>query len=239
MGPKSRHWLRVRPLLVKNAFLRRLPEEALDALLRKGQVRRFAKGEILYRRGDPGDCMMVLITGRAKLTNVSANAREIVLHFLAEGDIFGEISALDGNERAAHAVALEDLEAFVVHASDLRPTLLNYPRAMFEIIGALCEKIRLGAAMIEDNTLAMRGRMARGLLRLARQHGHADGNGVSLKLTISQEELGKHLALSRANVSRQLARLKTAGVIKTSGAQITILRANELAAIGETIATPS
>jgi DNA-binding Lrp family transcriptional regulator len=56
---------------------------------------------------------------------------------------------------------------------------------------------------------------------------------------ISQEELGKHLALSRATVSRQLARLKTAGIIKTSGAQITILRANELAAIGETISPSS
>jgi CRP-like cAMP-binding protein len=97
--------------------------------------------------------MMVLMSGRGELTNVSANAKEIVLHFLAERDIFGEISALDGNARAPHAITLEDLEAFVVYARDLRPTLLNHPRAMFEIIGALCEKIRLGAAMIEDNTL--------------------------------------------------------------------------------------
>jgi CRP-like cAMP-binding protein len=92
----------------------------------------------------------------------------------------------------------------------------------------------LGAAVIEDNTLEMRGRMARGLLRLARQHGRADRDGVSLELTISQEDLGKHLDLSRANVSRQLGRLKSAGIIRIDGAQITIVDADELAAIGET-----
>jgi CRP/FNR family cyclic AMP-dependent transcriptional regulator len=233
MDSDSPHWQRVRPVLTKNSFLGRLPGEILDALLRKGQIRKFAKGDFVYRRGEPGDSMMVLIAGQAKLVNVSPSAKEIVLHFLAEGDVFGEISALDGKARAAHAVALEDLEILVMYTRDLLPVLLTQPQAMLEIIRALCEKIRLGAAIIEDNTLEMRGRMARGLLRLARHHGRMDVGGVSLELTISQEELGNYLDLSRANVSRQLGRLKSAGVVKIDGAQITILQADVLAAIGE------
>jgi CRP-like cAMP-binding protein len=202
--------------------------------MHKGRVRKFARGEVIYRRGDPGDSIMVLITGRAKLTNVSPNAKEIVLHFLVEGDVFGEIAALDGGERAAHAVALEDAEALVVHTRDLLPVLMSNPPAMLEIVLALCEKVRLGAAIIEDNTLEMRGRMARGLLRLARRHGRSQGSSVSLELTISQEELGKYLDLSRANVSRQLGQLKSAGIITIAGTQITIADPEALAAIGET-----
>jgi CRP-like cAMP-binding protein len=177
--------------------------------------------------------LLVLTSGQAKLTSISPTAREIVMHFVGAGDVFGETSALDGKERAVTAVALEDLEVFIIYSRDLLPTLTAHPGAMLAVVHALCETIRHGAAVIEDNTLEMRGRMARGLLRLARQHGRADGDRVSLALTISQEDLGKYLDLSRANVSRQLGHLKTAGVLKIDGTQMTIVDADELAAIGE------
>jgi CRP/FNR family transcriptional regulator, cyclic AMP receptor protein len=233
MVPNSPEWQRVRTFLANNSFLGRLPDGVLDALMHKGKIRRHTKGAIIFRRGEPGDSLLVLTCGQAKLTSISPTAREIVMHFVGAGDVFGETSALDGKERAVTAVALEDLEVFIIHSRDLLPTLTAHPGAMLAVVHALCETIRRGAAVIEDNTLEMRGRMARGLLRLARQHGRADGDGVSLALTISQEDLGKYLDLSRANVSRQLGHLKAAGVLKIDGTQMTIVDADELAAIGE------
>ena len=163
----------------------------------------------------------------------SVGGKEVVLHFLGVGDIYGEIAALDGKERVADAVALEDSEIFVVHTRDLLPTLTSHPDAMIEIIRALCEKVRAGAATIEDSTLEMRRRTARGLLRLARQHGRTSADAASLRLTISQEELGKYLWLSRANVNRQLAQLKLANLIKINGMEISIIDEKGLAEIAD------
>ena len=221
----------VRPFLTRNTFLGRLPDAALDALVRRGQVRTYAKGALIYRRGDPGDSLMVVITGRVKLANTNLGGKEVVLHFLGVGDIYGELAALDGKERAADAIALDDADVFVVSTRDLLPTLAAHPDAMLAIIRSLCEKVRAGAAIIVDNTLEMRGRTAMGLLRLARQHGRKSTDGVSLQLTISQEELGKYLWLSRPNVSRQLGQLKLANMIKISGTEITILDEKGLAEI--------
>src|SRR6185436_10275381 len=231
MPTHSPHPDSVRPFLTKNTFLGRLPDVVLDALVRKGQVKMFARGSFIYRRGDPGDSLMVVIAGRAKLANDNVDGKEVVLHFLGPGDICGEIAALDGKERAADAIALDDADVFVVSTRDLLPTLAAHPDAMLAIIRSLCEKVRAGAAIIVDNTLEMRGRTAMGLLRLARQHGRKSADGVSLQLTISQEELGKYLWLSRANVSRQLGQLKLANMIKISGAEITILDEKGLADI--------
>ena len=233
MGSHSLLPGRVRPLLKQNTFLGRLPDVVLDHLLHKGQLRGLVKGSIAYRRGEPGDSLMVVISGRIKLTNVSAAGKEVVLYFVGPGDICGEIAALDGKERAVDAIALEDSEVFVVYTRDLLPTLIAHPTAMFEVIQALCEKLRIGAVIIEDNTLEMRARVARGLHRLARQHGRRSADGASLQLTISQEELGKHLGLSRANVNRQLGQLKTANAIKISGMEISIIDERELAEIAE------
>jgi CRP/FNR family transcriptional regulator, cyclic AMP receptor protein len=229
---------RVRPFMSNNTFLGRLPAVVLDGMLARGQMKRLAKGERAYRRGDAGNSFMVLVDGRIKLTNISLEGREVVLHYVGAGDIFGEISALDGKERAADAIAMEDSEIFVVCTRDLMPTLSAHPEAMLAILHALCDKIRLGAAIIEDNTLEMRGRTARGLLRLAHLQGRINADGF-YQLTITQEEIGKYLGMARANVNRQLGQLKIANVIRLSGTDITIIDEQGLYDIGqETPAKP-
>jgi CRP/FNR family cyclic AMP-dependent transcriptional regulator len=222
MGVQSTHAAHIRGFLKGNTFLGRLPDDALAALMGRGQLKRYLKRDIVYRRGEPGDSLMVVVEGRIKLTNINAGGKEIVLHYLVPGNIYGEIAALDGGERAANAVALEDSEIFLIHTRDLMPTLRAHPDAMLEIIKALCEKVRAGAALFEDSTLEMRARVARGLLRLAQQYGQKCAEGIYVQLALSQEELGNYLGLSRPNVSRQLGQLKEANVIKIDGTQIVI-----------------
>jgi CRP/FNR family transcriptional regulator, cyclic AMP receptor protein len=214
---------RIRAFLASNTFLGRLPSTALDALVSKGQVKAFAKGAVVYQRGDSGDSLLFTINGRIKLANTNMGGKEIVLHYVGEGEIFGEIAAVDGRERAADAIAMEESQIFFVYTRDLLPTLTAHPQAMLEVLRALCEKIRMAATIIEDNTLEMRWRTARGLLRLARQHGRAAGADGFLRLTMSQEEFGKYLGATRANVNRQLSELKTAKLITISGTEITII----------------
>lgn len=226
----------IRPFLKRNTFLGRLPEGAIDVLLSKGQFKNVAKGSAIYRRGDPGDSLMVVINGRIKLTTTTVQGRELVLYYVGPGDIFGDISALDGKERAVDTIALEDSEIFLIHARDLAPTLLAHPHAMLEIIRELCAKIRIGASIVEDNSLEMRGRTARGLLRLAARHGITSADGNHRTLVISQEELGKFLNMSRENVNRQLGQLKAAEVIRISGSEITIIDEKGLAQIAEAAA---
>jgi len=201
--------------------------------MHRGQLKKYAKGDTIYRRGDPGESLMILVTGRLKLAIISTKAKEMVLHFVGVGDAFGEISALDGKERAVNAVALEASEVFVIHARDLLPALTAHPRVMLDIIRSLCEKVRARAALLEDRTLEMRARVARGLLRLAQQLGRRRKDGIHLQLTVSQEELGNYLGLARANVSRQLGHLKGADVIKIDGARIVITDERGLAEFAE------
>jgi CRP-like cAMP-binding protein len=126
---------------------------------------------------------------------------------------------------------------FAVSKRDLLPTLIAHPHAMLEVLQALCEKIRAGAAIIEDKTLEMRHRTARGLLRLARQQGQTKAGGGQLQLKISQEELGKYLGMSRENVNRQLRQLKIANVISIRGTEISITHQRGLVDIAQAWST--
>lgn len=225
---------RVRPFLRNNTFLGGLPDAALDALIRRGHVKAYAKGDVVCRRHDPGDSLMLVLSGRLKITVVNVDGKEVVLNFLGPGDLNGEIAVLDGKERTANAVAIEDTETFVLYARDLLPILTAHPQALLEIARVLCDKLRAASAIIEDSTLEMRGRVAKGLLRLAEQLGRTSKQGIRLDLVVSQSELGSYLGLSRANVSRQLGQLKDVKVLTIKGSQIIIVDYEGLAEIAET-----
>ena len=224
---------RIRPFLKNSTFFGGLPDGALDALIGRGHIKKYAKGEVVYRRHGPGDSLMIILAGRLKITNFNAVGKEVVLNFLGAGDLNGEIAVLDGKERTANAIAIEHTEAFVVHARDLLPTISAHPHVMLEIMQILCEKLRAASAIIEDSTLEMRARAAKGLLRLAEQLGRTSKDGIRLDLMASQSELGNYLGLSRANVNRQLGWLREANVVRLQGPLILIVDEKGLSEIAE------
>ncbi|MEQ1615433.1 MAG: Crp/Fnr family transcriptional regulator [Hyphomicrobiaceae bacterium] len=202
-----------RTALQNSSFLGGLPAALLDQLAQRAHVKTYDKGETIYRRGETGDTMMVILTGRVKITNVTAEAREVILNFLGPGDVNGEIAVLDGGERTANAVALEETQALVLYRRDLLPVLTADPASMLEIITILCDKIRATSLIVEDNSLQMQGRTASGLLRLANQHGRKTAAGIRIELKLSQRDLGNYVGLSRENTSRQLKDLREAGLV--------------------------
>jgi CRP/FNR family transcriptional regulator, cyclic AMP receptor protein len=203
-------------------FFGGLPNQALAALARSGQLRRFAKGSTIYRRGESGISLMLVLEGRIKICNVSPEGHEIVLNFLRAGDLVGEIAVLDGKDRTASAIALAETHALVIMARDLIPTLIAHPQALLEITKTLCDKLRAASAIVEDATLDMRARAARGLLRLAQRHGMASNKAIRLDLAVSQQDLGNYLGISRENVSREFGRLRLANVIRLEEGHIVI-----------------
>jgi CRP-like cAMP-binding protein len=153
---------------------------------------------------------------------VSPEGREVVLNFLRAGDLSGEIAVLDGKERTADALALEDTRALVISGRDLIPVLIGHPNALLKITVVICEKLRASSAIVEDSMREMRARAASGLLRLVQRHGTAGREGIRLDLAISQQDLGNYLGCSRENVSRQLRQLRFANVVDVEDSHIVI-----------------
>lgn len=230
--PDSRRLARV---LGETTFLGALPDQALSTLTRRGHIRTFAKGTVIYQRGEPGNSLMVILAGHIKIANVSPEGHEVILNFLRAGDLSGEIAVLDGKERTANAVALEETRALVILARDLLPILAAHPNALLEITKTLCDKLRAASAIVEDSTRDMRARAARGLLRLAERHGKVSSHTIRLDLVLSQQDLGNYLGISRENVSRQLRQLRFANVVRLEEGQIVITDRTGLAEIAEDV----
>lgn len=219
---------RAREALKALSFLGGLPDPMLDQLAARAHVKRYRKGDTIFERDGAGESLMIVLSGRAKISNITSDAREIVLNFLGKGDVIGEIAILDGAPRTASAIAIEETETLIIYRRDLLPALLKNPDAMLELIKVLCEKLRATSAIVEENTLPMAARAAAGLLRLADQHGRMVKGGTLIDLKLSQRDLGSYLGLSRENVSRQLGLFRDIGLLRIDGPQIHILDSDAL-----------
>src|SRR5437762_4193887 len=129
---------RARDALKALSFLGGLPDQLIEQLAARAHVKRYKKGETIMTRGDDGDNLMIVLAGRAKISNITSDAREIVLNFLGKGDVVGEFAILDGAPRSANALAIEDIEALVLYRRDVLPVLLKSPDTMLELIQILC-----------------------------------------------------------------------------------------------------
>lgn len=214
----------VRRALEANDVFGELSKEELEALLAYGATMRFRAGETIFQRGNPGESMMVVLSGRVKISNYSADGKEAVLNFIEPGGVFGEIALLDGKSRTADAAAMAPSELFVLRRRDLLPFLEARPQVAIRLIEVLCAKLRHATSMVEDIMLLNMGpRIARALLRLAEEHGRKRGGTIRLDLKLSQRELGAYVGLARENINRQLKLWREEGLIAIEAGGITIL----------------
>ncbi len=130
-------------------FLSRLPgfavvePEQLAALEASVQLKRFAAGDYLMRRGDPGDHMQVLMDGRVCIRRLDAEGHPKQVFHLGVGEMVGEMALLTGEPRIADVVAETDTVSIVLSRGALEPLLDEHPQLaafMTEVLGRRLEE---------------------------------------------------------------------------------------------------
>jgi CRP/FNR family cyclic AMP-dependent transcriptional regulator len=97
----------------------------------------FASGQELVRQGDEGDSFLVIVEGRA---TVSQNGE--TLRGLGPGDYLGEIALIDGGPRTATVTAIEAVRALVVDRSEFKRLIDDFSAVRFHVLTALTQRIR-------------------------------------------------------------------------------------------------
>ena len=155
-------------LLANSELLSGLDDEMLDRLLSMTVTRKLTKNETLFVKGDPGDSVYGVQEGKIKIVTTSPNGKEVTLNIIEEGQFLGEIAMLDGMERTADAIAMENCELLVIQRRDFIPFLEKHPKLCLQVMQLLCHRVRMTSEMVEDAAfLPLDGRLAKRLLYLA------------------------------------------------------------------------
>jgi CRP-like cAMP-binding protein len=128
--------------LRKVPFLEPLEDFQLEGLIKRGRRVSPQKGELLFRKGDPGQCMYVILAGQVQIYLESKEGRTAVLRVLEPGEFFGEMALLDGGARSANALALVPCELFVLERVSFVDLVTTSPELLSRLFFGLTERLR-------------------------------------------------------------------------------------------------
>ena len=186
------------------------------------------KGQTLLLQGDPGDQLLILLSGNAKVTMVAQNGREITLDYAEPGAVLGEIAVLIGGGRSASVIAVSSGSYLRLTRAAFEAFVERQPGVAWHLLKELARRLRQTNDTVEsDRAFASGPRLARFLQRLTLS-SNADGR---LRLDLSQTELGSFAGMSRENINRQLSAWADAGVIALEHGQIRVLDSHFLSEI--------
>jgi CRP/FNR family cyclic AMP-dependent transcriptional regulator len=194
--------------------------EQLAGLLRR---RNLKKGDVLFRKGDEGTALYIIIKGRIKITVPSKLGDEITLAILGQSDFFGEMALLDSLPRSADATAVEETLLYVLNRSDFLSFLIHNENAVRSILYALSSRLRkTDDFLTEVCFLNISARLARRLLEMSESLIHENKPGSSMELKLTQKDLASLLGTTRETINRELKILRDRGIVSTSRNLITI-----------------
>lgn len=124
--------------LTQSPLFRNLDETERAQILIIGRLRPYRAGEFLFREGDAGDGLFIVVKGSVRISKRSATGEE-ALAVLEPPAFFGEMALIDLSARAADAIANEDSELFFLPLQDLRALIEVQHKIALKILFALCE----------------------------------------------------------------------------------------------------
>ena len=168
--------------------------------------------QLILMEQDWGESVFLLRSGLAKVRSYTADGDEVVMSLLGDGDVFGEMAALDGAARSADVVALTPLD--LVKLRSVPFAALLQQQANFALALARLEASRLRdlnqrfALQSADATT----RLLDALAYLARKSG-PEAQPTAVIPPLAQKEIALIAGLARETASRTLSKLRARGIV--------------------------
>ncbi|GGL27930.1 Crp/Fnr family transcriptional regulator [Planomonospora parontospora] len=216
------------------SFLARLPGAAREELLRIGTVVTYPPAHVLIREGDTGDTVHLLIDALVKVTAFVENGSRTLLAIRANGDIVGEMAALDGSPRSATVTTCRQSVTCVVRGPVFTAHLDRHPATARVLSRVTIDRLRfanrrrLDFAGYEADVC-----LARILVELADRYGERCGNGMRIGVPITQAELGELIGIRERTVQKAMHDLCLRGLVLRGHRRVVLTDLDALTAFAD------
>ncbi len=208
--------------------------EQIDDILREARPARFAKNANVFEQGEKAAHFYLLLHGRIRACKLTPAGEEVVIRFIAPGEMFGVAMAIGHDAYPATATAVVD-SLVLAWPNSAWPSLLARNPALavntMRTLGARLEESQ--TRVMEMSTEAVERRVAHALLRLANQAGRKTDDGVLIDFPISRLDIARMTGTTLHTVSRILSAWQTLGLISSGRQKIVVREPHKLYLLAE------
>lgn len=201
-----------------------LAPEPLRLLAERAVERTYARGEVVFQRGDPGDALLLVVSGLLKVFDTSLDGAELVLTTVPPGATVGELALADGGDRSASVAALHPTRVLVVSRTDFLHVLRTAGAVAEPLLRHLAGRLRQSTDLAADLVfLDLSPRIAKRLVQMAEESGQPVRPGLVLD-GLTQSDLAARVGASRQSTNKVLRRFVQDGWLELDGRRLRLLR---------------
>ncbi|HSM55124.1 MAG TPA: Crp/Fnr family transcriptional regulator [Candidatus Sulfomarinibacteraceae bacterium] len=221
-------------ILAKAPLFGGLDESIYEAALEAAYRRRVRRQEFFFYQDEPAKAFYILLEGRARLVQLTPEGHQVVIRYVGPGDAVGIIVALSNVPYPLSTEAVTDCVTLVWTAESVKRLMERYPPLAMNGLRMVAGRFQdLQMRYRELATERVERRIARAVLRLARQTGKRTEEGVLLDLPLSRQDLGEMTGTTLYTVSRVLSNWEQQGIINSGRERVVVCQPHELVAIAE------
>lgn len=147
--------LAVRDILRSLPFFQELTPEELEQVVALGRVVTYPKEMILFREGDKGEALYVVLEGSVRVSKAVPGSRDEAMAFMERGSFFGEMALVDEFPRSATAVASQDCKVLFIDKQAFIQLIQGDPVIGRKILWAFCRTLSLRLRETTDRIVAL------------------------------------------------------------------------------------
>jgi CRP-like cAMP-binding protein len=201
------------------------PEERREVLA-AARRRRFARREVLFHRGDPGETVHLITSGTVAVYVATPTGSTTIFAVFGPGEAVGEMALVEAGERTATALAVDVTETLSLRRDQFETLRRRHPQIDRSLVALLAARVRRQNADLLDAYLASaETRVLRRLLRLAERAPDADGVRT---VRFTQDDLAALAGTTRPTANKVLRNLERAGTIALARGRIVVMSIEDL-----------
>lgn len=215
-------------------LFRNLDTAALAAITQSSRRLQVERDTFLFHQDEPATMFYVLLEGHGRLIQVTAEGQQVVLGLVSPQQEVGIVAVLHQATYPAAWQAVTDCVLLAWDSATLMDLMERYPilalRALRMVTGRF---VQLQNQYRELATERVERRVARALLRLLRQAGQQEADGILLDLPLSRQDLAEMTGTTLYTVSRILSGWEKQGFIEAGRERVVIRSPHDLLIIAE------
>ena len=209
------------PFFARVEPFKRLSPSDRQRLAAASREKRYAKGETIFRAGEPAEAVCIVKEGRVHLMKFLEGGQASTTCVMAPGETFCCLPALDGKPYPVDAIAAADSVIVRIPTRAFHELLARHPAFLQDSLCLFCDRLR----QVEDKSCmayeSIEQRLAKALVTLSKKFGPT--------IPLTKHELAELANTTVETTIRALSQLKKQGILSSSRGSTTIIKLDQLA----------
>lgn len=186
----------------------------------------YKKGAMLCSQGEKSDTLFIINEGQVKISKLTKEGKEQIVHIFTSGDFFGELSLFSNDEiYNFDAYAISNVKICTLTKQDMDRIIMNNPQISLKLLQVISKRLSQTENLAQNlATNDAEIRIAFMLLEFGEKYGIAVNQGLQINLPINREEMANYVGVTRETISRKLSIFEELGIISLKGNKVLIIK---------------